>query len=91
MIRGFTLLVTVALLAPFGVNAEVITLEQAIERALQTDPRIEERQHLVAAAHALLQEALSLLIRTAGQLQINHFCSGLSLCQKSLRNDILDF
>jgi len=38
--------------------AEVITLEQAVERALQADPRVEERQHLVDAARALLQEAL---------------------------------
>lgn len=38
--------------------ADVITLEQAVERALQADPRIEERQRLVDAARALLQEAI---------------------------------
>lgn len=35
------------------VAAEVLTLEQAIERALNSDPRIEEREHLVDAARAL--------------------------------------
>ncbi|MDZ4263610.1 MAG: TolC family protein [Pseudomonadota bacterium] len=44
------------LLAPFVVSAETLTLDQAIERALSADPRIEERQHLVAAARGLLQE-----------------------------------
>lgn len=34
-----------------------ISLDDAIERALVADPRIEERQHLVDAARALLQKA----------------------------------
>ena len=33
-----------------------LTLEQATQRALETDPRITERQHLVGSAQALLQE-----------------------------------
>ena len=33
-----------------------LTLEQATQRALETDPRIDERQHLVGSAQALLQE-----------------------------------
>lgn len=37
--------------------AETLTLEQAIDRALRTDPRIEERRHLVEAARALKAEA----------------------------------
>jgi len=37
--------------------AETLTLEQAIERALTADPRVEEKEHLVMAAKALLQEA----------------------------------
>jgi outer membrane protein TolC len=37
--------------------AEVVTLEQAIERALVADYRIMEREHHVAAAKAMLQEA----------------------------------
>ena len=44
------------LLAPFMAQAETLTLEQAINRALTADPRIEEREHLVAAARGLLQE-----------------------------------
>jgi len=39
-------------------SADVITLQQAVERALQQDPRVEERQRLVEAARALLQQAL---------------------------------
>jgi len=35
----------------------VLSLDQAIERALTTDPRIEERLHLVNEARALLQRA----------------------------------
>lgn len=41
-----------------GASAETLTLEQAVGRAFATDPRISERQHLVDAARALLQEAL---------------------------------
>lgn len=51
------LILAVSLL-PMISRAEVITLDQAIERALQEDPRIEERQKLVEAARAMLQEAL---------------------------------
>ena len=54
----------VALLIGLGlivcVNARgemlTLTLEQATQRALETDPRITERQHLVGGAQALLQE-----------------------------------
>ncbi len=37
--------------------AETLDLEQAIARALDADPRIEERQHFVAAARGLREEA----------------------------------
>ncbi len=37
--------------------AATLSLDDAIERALQSDPRIEERLHLVDAARALLQKA----------------------------------
>lgn len=37
-------------------TAEPLTLEQAIERALSSDPRIEERRHFVAAARGTLEE-----------------------------------
>lgn len=49
-------LMTFSLLLPLAASAESMNLEQAIERALSADPRIEERQHLVAAARGLLQE-----------------------------------
>ena len=49
----------VAALALAGPAAAVtLDLEGAVERALQTDPRIAEREHLVDAARGLLQEAL---------------------------------
>lgn len=38
-------------------SAETLDLQQAIERALNHDPRIEERHYLAEAAEALLQEA----------------------------------
>ncbi len=48
-------------LAVFGLAlpaaAETLDLEQAIARALDADPRIEERQHFVVAARGLKQEA----------------------------------
>ncbi len=37
-------------------TAETLDLEQAIERALDSDPRIEERRHFVAAARGMLEE-----------------------------------
>lgn len=46
------------LMLPVASGAEVITLDQAVEKALQEDPRIGEQQHLVEAARTLLQEAL---------------------------------
>lgn len=49
-----------ALLGLFAVPtvfAETLTLEQAIERALAHDPRIEERLHLRSAAKALVSQA----------------------------------
>ena len=49
----------VAVLVLAGPAAAVtLDLEGAVERALQTDPRIAEREHLVDAARGLLQEAL---------------------------------
>lgn len=40
-----------------SVQAETLNLDQAVERALQADPRIKEREQLVAVARTLLQEA----------------------------------
>ncbi|HEY5791299.1 MAG TPA: TolC family protein [Gammaproteobacteria bacterium] len=45
-----------ALAAPAA--AVTVDLDQAVELALQADPRISEREHLVEAARALLQEAV---------------------------------
>ena len=39
-------------------SAQTLTLDQAIELALENDPRIAESHHLVDAARAMLQEAL---------------------------------
>lgn len=47
----------ILLLSCMPLPAEVVTLEQLIERALQQDHRIAEQQQLVQSAHALLQEA----------------------------------
>lgn len=58
MIRRLKLIITLILCTPFWANAEVITLDKAVELALEADPRIEERRHLVEAARALLQQAL---------------------------------
>jgi outer membrane protein len=52
-------LLLVALVLPMTARTvEVMTLDQAVERALQEDPRIEEKERLVDAARGLLQEAL---------------------------------
>lgn len=51
---GFALMLVLSA----GVTAEPLTLQQAIERALNRDPRVEESRHLVDAARAMLQEAL---------------------------------
>jgi len=40
------------------VQAETLTLQQAIDRAMQHDARISEREKLVAVARGMLQEAL---------------------------------
>lgn len=51
-----TLLVTAALFASVA-SAETLTLEQAVERALKHDSRIQEKQHMVDHARGLHQEA----------------------------------
>jgi len=61
MSKGWKLFrgVVLALASVSGAQAaEPIGLEAAVARALEADPRIEERRHLVDAARALLQEAL---------------------------------
>ncbi len=52
--RQWFALVVLGLALPAA--AETLDLEQAIERALNADPRIEERQHFVAAARGLQEE-----------------------------------
>jgi len=54
----FLMLVGISLGGVATVQAEVLTLEQAIERAMHHDARISEREKLVTAARGLLQEAL---------------------------------
>lgn len=53
--RQLFALIALALALP--AVAETVDLEQAIERALVTDPRIEEKRHFVAAARGLQAEA----------------------------------
>lgn len=53
---NIALLGACAWMAALPVQAESMSLEQAIERAHQADHRIKEREHLVAAAQALLEE-----------------------------------
>ena len=48
--------VTFLILLSSGVQAEVLTLEQALTRAMSHDPRINEKKQYVSAARALLQE-----------------------------------
>jgi len=50
------LLALLVLTLPVPAAAETLNLAQAIARALNTDPRIEERQHFVAAARGLQEE-----------------------------------
>ena len=50
------LAVALALVWALPVSAETLDLDQAVERALKTDPRIEEKQHFVAAARGLVEE-----------------------------------
>ena len=45
-------------LAPAAVSAAPLTLDQAVEKALASDPRIGETRHLVDAARAVVEEAL---------------------------------
>ena len=57
MFKRFSLAALLAVLAlPAG--AVTVDLEGAIERAMEADPRISEREHLVDVARALLQEAV---------------------------------
>lgn len=51
------LLVSASGLAFVNAGAEPLNLQQALEKAYQSDPRIGEKQHLVTAAHGLLDEA----------------------------------
>ena len=57
MFKRLSLAVLLTVLAlPAG--AVTVDLEGAIERAMEADPRISEREHLVDVARALLQEAV---------------------------------
>ena len=49
-------LIAAGCLASLAVQAESISLDQAVEMSLAADPRIKEREQVVAAARALVQE-----------------------------------
>lgn len=57
MIRGAGAILC-GVVASTHVLAETLSYEQAVERALEADPRIDEQQHLVEAAQGLLEEVL---------------------------------
>ncbi|ROR29768.1 TolC family protein [Inmirania thermothiophila] len=46
------------MLGPLAAAAQPVDFDVAVRRALEQDPRLAERRHLVEAARALLQEAL---------------------------------
>ncbi len=83
--------------ASFTVSAETIDLEQAIALAMDADPRIEERVHLVEAAHGLMTEVegrggwymdANALVGLAPQVDGNIFKGGTcSAAQCELRDD----
>ena len=65
MIRVLPLALGAALLCGLA-RAESVNLEQAVDRALNHDPRIEEVNHLVDSARALVNEPeICLTIRSA--------------------------
>ncbi len=91
------LLASVALSPCLADTATVtLSLEQAIERSLQTDPRISEKQHFVSVAAALLEEAHGHRDVSADIKLIAGVTSGLDGGfykddGKTLRNDRYDF
>lgn len=100
--KGIFILLLIFLLPVTPSLAEKFTLEQAIDRALQLDPRIQERKHNVAAARALLQEALGsddvfidanafmgIVPGVKGGLYQNGANTCVSPC--TLRRDVYDF
>lgn len=94
-------LIALALLTPLAAAAQAMTLEQAIERALGADPRIEEREHLVASARGLLQEVqghgdwyldANAFVGLAPQVSGNIFKNGACTSgQCELRDDRYDY
>ncbi len=56
---GMGLMASVVLSPCMAESTVTLSLDQAIERALQIDPRISEKQHFVLKAEALLEEARS--------------------------------
>ena len=49
-------LIAAGCLASLSVQAESVSLDQAVEMSLAADPRIKEREQVVAAARALVEE-----------------------------------
>ena len=86
--------------AAFTVSADTIDLEQAIALAMEADPRIEERKHLVEAAHGLLAEVkghegwyvdANAFVGLAPQIDGNIFKGGAcTTAQCELRDDRYD-
>ncbi len=96
------LLAGLALLLALPVVAEPISLDEAIEKALTVDPRIEERRYLVEAARGLLQKAeghggwsltsnsyIAIAPKTEGSIFKNGTCV-VSSAECELRDDRYD-
>lgn len=91
------------MLGAFAARAQTLDLEQAIEMALNADPRISEKEHLARAAQALVDEAegadglifdVNTFIGLAPEQTGGFFTNGTNTCTAlpcSVRDDGTDF
>ncbi len=91
------------MLSAFAARAQTLDLEQAIEMALNADPRISEKEHLARAAQTLVDEAegadglifdVNTFIGLAPEQTGGFFTNGTNTCTAlpcSVRDDGTDF
>ncbi len=91
------------MLGAFAARAQTLDLEQAIEMALNADPRISEKEHLARAAQTLVDEAegadglifdVNTFIGLAPEQTGGFFTNGTNTCTAlpcSVRDDGTDF